>query len=108
MDETLYRHAADAVFRRIEEVLDRDVDTDLVDSERSGDVLTLTFPNKVKCIVNTQRPTRQIWVAAHDRAWHFSFDDAKARWMDDKDASGELFATLSRILKQQANVDVSF
>lgn len=108
MDELAYKHLADAVFRRIEETLDRDVDTDLVDSERSGDVLTLTFPNKVKCIVNTQRPTRQIWMAARDRAWHFSYDESKTRWFDDKDASGELFTTLARVLKEQANVDVSF
>lgn len=108
MDETTYKHLADAVFRRIEEVLDRDVDSDLVDSERSGDVLTLTFPNKVKCVVNTQRPTRQIWMAARDRAWHFSYDEARSRWVDDKDANGELFATLARVLKEQANVDASF
>ena len=108
MEELAYKHLADAVFRQIEMVLDRDVDSDLVDSERSGDVLTLTFPNKVKCVVNTQRPTRQIWMAARDRAWHFSYDEARARWVDDKDPSGELFATLSRVLKEQANVDAAF
>ena len=31
-----------------------------------------------------------------------------ARIVDDKDANGELFATLSRVLKEQANVDASF
>ncbi len=58
MDEAAYQKLADREFRRIEDAL-RDVDADDVDVERSGDVLTLTFRGDRRCILNTQRPTRQ-------------------------------------------------
>lgn len=103
MDEQQYLKRAEETFKRIEDMLDR-VDADDVDCERAGDVITLTFKNRVKCIINTQRPTRQIWLAAGARAWHF--DASGDAWVDDKDKTTELFATIARIVKEQAGVDV--
>ena len=105
MDEQAYLKLADATFKRIEDLLE-DVDADDVDVERAGDVLTLAFKNGKKCIVNTQRPTRQIWLAANARAWHFSFDEAQGRWLDDKGQGVELFAKIAAIVKEHAGVDV--
>ena len=105
MEESAYQVLTDAAFRRLEAGIDA-IDAEVVDIDRAGDVVTLTFASKVKCIVNTQRPTRQIWVAARDRAWHFSYDGS--RWLDDKDRTTELFETLARVVKEQAGVDVSF
>lgn len=104
MNEQEYLKLADGTFRRIEDMLE-DVDADDVDVERAGDVVTLAFKNGGKCIVNTQRPTRQIWLAASSRAWHFDWDGA--RWVDDKDKTTELFAQIARIVKEQAGVDVA-
>jgi CyaY protein len=104
MDEQQYLKRADATFKRIEDILDT-VDAEDVDYERAGDVITLTFKNGTKCIVNTQRPTRQIWLAAGSRAWHF--EAAGESWVDDKDKKTELFATIARIVKEQAGVDVA-
>ncbi len=104
MDEQQYQKRADATFKRIEDLLDT-VDAEDVDLERSGDVITLTFKNRGKCIINTQRPTRQIWLAAGSRAWHF--DAAGDAWIDDKDKTTELFATIARIVKEQAGVDLA-
>jgi len=104
MDEKTYLTLADQTFRRIEDMLE-DVDADDVDLDRAGDVVTLTFARGGKCIVNTQRPTRQIWMAAGARAWHFDWDGA--RWIDDKDKTTELFAALARTVKEQAGVDVA-
>ncbi len=98
MDETRYQKLADVALRRIERALG-DEDPDEIDCELVGDVLSVTFKGGKKCVVNTQRPTRQIWVAANARAWHFSYDDAKDAWFDDKDAAVELFAQLARIVK---------
>jgi len=108
MDEQQYLKRADATFKRIEDMLEP-VDADDVDCERAGDVITLTFKNGTKCIINTQRPTRQIWLAAGTRAWHFDAqgDGASDRWIDDKDKTTELFATIARIVKEQAGVDVA-
>jgi CyaY protein len=111
MDERAYQHLADATFRRIEDAL-KDVDADQVDLDRAGDVITLTFKGGKKCIVNTQRPTRQIWLAANARAWHFDWDAAAGRWLDDKkqtNADGspvELLGSLRRIVREASGVDV--
>jgi CyaY protein len=106
MNESDYQHLADATFKHIEDAL-KDVDPDDVDVERAGDVLTLTFKSGMRCVVNTQRPTRQVWLAANARAWHFSYDDATKRWMDDKNLGIELMSALAKIVKDAAGIDVS-
>ena len=105
MDESRYQQLADEAFRKIESMLE-DVDADDVDIERSGDVITLTFRDRKKCVVNTQRPTRQIWLAANARAWHFGYDEATKRWLDDKGQGVELFARVGAIVKEHAGVDL--
>jgi CyaY protein len=107
MDESAYQRLADAVFRRIDRALE-DVDPSDVDVDFAGDVMTLTLKNGVRCIINTQRPARQMWVAAKANAWHFSWDDKSQRWLDDKNADNELFGTLQRIVKEHAGIDVPF
>jgi CyaY protein len=106
MEESAYSSLTDRAFRVIEDGL-KDVDAEDVDCERAGDVLTLTFKDGKRCVVNTQRPTRQIWLAANARAWHFSYDEAAGQWLDDKRHTEELFATLTGIIKGQAGVDVT-
>ena len=105
IDESSYQALADQAFRALETMLD-DVDADDVDVERSGDVLTLTFKDGKKAVVNTQRPTRQIWLAANARAWHFAWDAASERWLDDKGQGVELFDRVAAIVKEHAAVDV--
>jgi CyaY protein len=105
LDESAYQHLADRTFRRIEDAL-KDVDADDVDVERAGDVVTLTFRGNKRCVLNTQRPTRQIWLAASSRAWHFSYDAAKDRWIDDKQPGVELFATVEDVVKQSSGVTI--
>lgn len=105
MDERAYQHLADDVFKRIERGLE-DIDPADVDVDFAGDVMTLTLKNGVRCIVNTQRPARQMWVAAKATAWHFSWDDEKKRWYDDKHPDRELFTTLGEIIKSHAGIEV--
>jgi CyaY protein len=110
MDESRYQQLADVALRAIENMLE-DVDAEVVDIERAGDVLTLTFPGRKKAVINTQRPTRQIWVAANARAWHFGFEEPKetggtGRWMDDKGQGLELLAQIAAIVKESAGIDL--
>ncbi len=106
MDESTYQALADRAFRAIGDAFE-EVDPDVVDCEMAGDVLTLTLPGARKCVVNTQRPARQIWLAANARAWHFSWDAAQSRWVDDK-GRGDLYATLGAIVKEAAGVELVF
>ncbi len=109
MDESRYQKLADVALRAIEDLL-KDVDAEVVDIERAGDVLTLTFANGKKAVVNTQRPTRQIWLAANARAWHFSYAEPEGtvagRWMDDKGQGVELITQIAAIVKELAGVDL--
>lgn len=105
MDESQYQKLADVALRRLESILD-EVDPDKVDLERAGDVLTLTFPDGKKCVINTQRPTRQIWLAANARAWHFAYEASSSRWLDDKGQGVELFAKVGEIVKEHAGVEL--
>jgi CyaY protein len=83
----------------------------VVDIERAGDVLTLTFATGKKAVVNTQRPTRQIWLAANARAWHFSYEEpagtSAGRWMDDKGQGAELITQIAAIVKELAGLDLA-
>lgn len=105
MDERRYQSLADDTLRKLESLFEH-VDADDVDAERAGDVLTLTFRDGKKCVVNTQRPTRQIWLAANARAWHFSYDEPSARWLDDKGEGIELFDRVAGIVKEHAGIEL--
>jgi CyaY protein len=105
LDEPTYQHLADEAFAAIGDAFE-DVDPDLVDCEIAGDVVTLTLRGGKKCIVNTQRPTRQIWLAASARGWHFSWDEGRRRWLDDKGQGDELMSTLRRVVREATGVDV--
>lgn len=109
MDESRYQKLADVALRAIEDML-KDVDAEIVDIERAGDVLTLTFADGKKAVVNTQRPTRQIWLAANARAWHFGYHEpdgvVAGRWMDDKGQGVELLAQIAAVVKEAAGIDL--
>ena len=75
MTESEYLQLADKTFRTLEDAFE-DVDPDDADAYMAGDVLTIAFRDGVKCVVNTQRPVKQIWLAAAAQAWHFSYDAA--------------------------------
>lgn len=110
MDESRYQKLADVALAAIEDLL-KDVDAEVVDIERAGDVLTLTFATKKKAVVNTQRPTRQIWLAANARAWHFDYQEPEGttpgRWLDDKGQGVELVAQVAAIVKETAGIDLA-
>ncbi|MBI5516797.1 MAG: iron donor protein CyaY [Deltaproteobacteria bacterium] len=106
MDESRYLHLADEAFKRIQDAFEP-LDPDDAEAYAAGDVLTITFRDGSRCVVNTQRPTRQLWLAARARAWHFSYDEATARWLDDKGRGDELYATIARVVHETAGVTVA-
>ena len=109
MDELRYQKLADIALRAIEDLF-ADVDAEVVDLERAGDVLTFTFADGKKAVINTQRPTRQIWLAANARAWHFSYAEPDGiipgRWLDDKGQGVELISQVAAIVKDLAGIDL--
>lgn len=106
MDDASYNKLTDAALRRIEDAF-KDVDAEDVDLERAGDVLTLIFRTGKKCVLNTQRPTRQIWLAANAKAWHFDWNEARGSWVDDKRSDVELYSQVAAVVKEAGAPEVT-
>ena len=106
MDERTYHELISRSFRAIEDALETVV-PDVVETSNTGDALTLTFKSGVRCVLNTQRPVRQLWMAARDTAWHVSWDEGQSAWLDDRGRGLELRATLAGVIKQQSDLDVA-
>jgi CyaY protein len=103
LDEREYRLLCDKTLRAIDAAFE-EIDPDLVESTISQGALTLLFADKVRAIVSPQPPVRQMWLAYRDRAWHFDWNGTT--WVDDKDASVELYRQLEVITKQATGQDV--
>ena len=84
--------------------LNDDTDAD-VDNQRTGGMITLTFPNRSQIVVNLQKPLHEVWLAARCGGFHYRFDGAK--WMDTK-GQGEFWESLSRYASEQAGQDLQF
>jgi CyaY protein len=105
VEESVFQELAGDVFRAVGDALEN-VDSDLVDYESTGDVVTLTLRRGQKCVVNTQRAARQIWLAASTQAWHFSWDPSAQKWLDDRGRGDELLATIASVVREASGVDL--
>ncbi|WP_027994361.1 iron donor protein CyaY [Simplicispira psychrophila] len=85
---------------RINDATDADVD-----SQRSGGMITLTFPNRTQIIINQQKPLHEIWMAAKSGGYHYRLDGGQ--WLDTK-GEGEFFAHLSRDASAQSGLTLHF
>ena len=103
MDELEFNQRADEIIELIEERLD-EVDADL-DYDNEGGVLSISFADNSKVIINRQAPLKQIWVATKSGGFHFDFNRDVDAWVKDDDGT-ELFAALSKYCSQQAGETV--
>ena len=102
MNESDFHSAVDAVLARIEAAVEAE---DALDVDLESGILTVTCPDRSRVIVNRQTPNREIWVAARSGGFHFV--SRGGRWVDTRSGE-ELFASLARIVAQQAGVQVAF
>lgn len=77
MNITEFHAITDQLFNKIELFLDhfaeeQDID---IDYEINGNVITITFPNYSKIIVNTQEPLFQVWLATEKKGYHFDYSE---------------------------------
>ncbi|MFY1829032.1 iron donor protein CyaY [Myxococcus fulvus] len=104
MDEARYNQLVAAVFKRMVAAADA-IDPDVLEAESTGDMLTLTAASREKCIVNTQRAVKQVWVAGQGQGIHFSYDEATGTWLDDKGRHLELFRFVADVVHHISGVD---
>lgn len=99
MNDSEFHRLADSLWMTIEERLDDwDGDSD-IDCEINGGVLTISFENGSKIIINRQEPLHQVWLATKQGGYHFDLKGDE--WICDR--SGETFwDLLEQAASQQA------
>jgi CyaY protein len=102
-----YRRLTAAVLAAIEASVDRWLQADEIDidSQRTGGLLELVFPDDSRLIVNTQPPLHELWLAARAGGYHYRH--VEGRWLDTRDGS-EFFDALSRHASAQGARELRF
>jgi CyaY protein len=99
MDDATFDRIADAELHHLEQVLG-ELDPDELEVELASGVLTLTFSDDQRAVVNSHRAAREIWMAAFRTAWHFAPKEESGRWVW-RTAKDELRATLKRVIEER-------
>src|SRR5437868_11268318 len=101
MDEKRYRHLLDDTYAVVDRAFES-VDPDLAEVAVSQGTLTITFLEKQRLMLTPQPSPRQLWVAFRDRAWHFDWDEARSRWLDDRGQGIEVLALVAQMTLEAA------
>lgn len=102
MNDSQYHQMVDDILIQLEEALDVcEVD---IDYESAEGILTLTFINGTKIILNKQSPLHQLWVATKFNGHHFNFQDDK--WIDER-TGVEFWSFIDEAASKQAEQPVS-
>ena len=105
MDESQFDQSVDDTLLAIEDALENAIDEqDLdIDYETSGGILTITFADGSKIIINRQAPLRQLWIAAKCGGYHLNWQDDG--WVEEHSQS-DLWPLLSRFCSNQSGASV--
>ena len=108
LSDVQYHEAVQAALSRIERTVDRWLEDDVIDIDgaRTGNMLTLSLPDRSQLIVNAQPPLQELWLAARRGGFHFKMDAAGA-WRDSRSGQ-EFFALLSECASEQSRVALQF
>jgi CyaY protein len=107
LSDARYHELTRAVLSAVEQTLDRWLQDDVVDidSQRTGGLLELSFPNGSKIVLNTQPPLHELWMAARSGGYHYKHSEG--RWLDTRQGT-EFFADLSARASEQAGRTLRF
>ena len=102
-----YQRETSALLARIEAAADRWLQEDLIDidTQRTGGLLELSFPDGSKIVVNTQPPLHEVWLAARDGGFHYRW--SAGQWVDTRDGS-EFVQALSQHASAQGGLPLQF
>lgn len=104
MNDSQYNLIAEDLFLAVEEAIENcELD---IDYEGVGGLLTLTFKNATKIIINKQTPLHEIWVATKFNGHHFTHSDSDNIWLD-KRGGDEFWQFLSAAVSKQAETEIT-
>ena len=107
LSEVDYQRETNALLARIEAAADRWLQEDRIDidTQRTGGLLELSFPNGSKIIINTQPPLHEVWLAARDGGFHYRW--VTGQWRNTRDG-GEFVQALSQHASAQGGMPLQF
>src|SRR5688572_15692038 len=73
-----------------------ELDLDGLDVQLAGDVLTISFADGGRFVINAHSAALQIWMAAGTTAWHFDHD-TDGRWIARR-TGDELLTTIACVV----------
>jgi CyaY protein len=107
LSDAEYHRLSDQLLAAIEATIDRWLQDDVIDidSQRTGGLLELAFPDDSRIVINKQPPLHEIWLAARDGGFHYRH--VGGRWLDTRDG-GEFLQALSHHASAQAGRPLEF
>ena len=107
LSDAEYHRLTSAVLARLEHLADRWLQDDVIDidTQRTGGLLELLFPDGSRIVVNTQPPLHELWLASRAGGYHFRHE--QGRWVDTRDG-GDFYVALSREASAQAGIRLEF
>ncbi len=102
MNDSQYNQIADELLLAVEEAIE-DCGVD-IDFEGVSGLLTLTFLNGTKIILNKQGPLHEIWVATKFNGHHF--EHKQGQWFD-KRSGDEFWQFMSTSASRQADTEIT-
>lgn len=105
MNDTEFHRLSHELMAEIEEYFDHYEGDSDIDYEIHAGIMTLSFENGSKIIINRQEPLHQVWLATKSGGYHFSFRDHK--WVCDRTGS-DFWERLSDACTEQSGEKVSF
>lgn len=108
MDDHQFDRIAEQELDALERTLG-ELDPDEVEVQLASGVLTLTFADGAKVVVNSHRAAREIWMAdarsSSRRAYHFAPSEEAGSWRW-RVGGDELHATIGQVLREKLGREV--
>ena len=107
LSDLQYQQRTSELLARIEATTDRWLQDDVVDidTQRTGGLLEMSFPDGSKIVVNTQPPLHEVWLATRAGGYHYRWQEGA--WRDTRDGN-EFIEMLSHNASAQAGKALRF
>ncbi|WP_333608441.1 iron donor protein CyaY [Arsukibacterium sp.] len=103
MNELEYDELTDQTLLAVEEAIEQQ-ELDL-DYESHGGLLSITFADNSKIIINKQPPLQQLWMATKFNGHHFEWRNGQ--WIDNR-SGAEFWQLLTEVASLQAGSPLNF
>lgn len=104
MDEGDFRKEVGDVLHRLLNQVD-EIESDDLDARLSEGNLVVSFESGGTVMLSQQTPTRELWLSANLRAWHFRLADGQ--WLE-RDSGEPMTAVLGGIFSGKVNQAIHF